>query len=34
MDQVLTQLQDIDWARISLTWLGALVIFLIGLATL
>lgn len=31
MDQVMNQLQNIDWARISLTWLGALVIFLIGL---
>ena len=31
MNQVLTQLQQIDWAQIALTWLGALLLFAIGL---
>ena len=31
MDQALTQLQQIDWAQIALTWLGALLLFAIGL---
>ena len=31
MNQVLTQLQQIDWVHIALTWLGALLLFAIGL---
>ncbi|MDQ3511904.1 MAG: mechanosensitive ion channel family protein [Pseudomonadota bacterium] len=31
MDQALIQLQQIDWATIALTWLGALLLFAIGL---
>lgn len=31
MNQALTQLQQIDWAQIALTWLGALLLFVIGL---
>ncbi|MDQ3286660.1 MAG: mechanosensitive ion channel [Pseudomonadota bacterium] len=31
IDQALIQLQKIDWASIALTWLGALVLFLIGM---
>lgn len=31
MNQALSQLQQIDWASIALTWLGALLLFAIGL---
>lgn len=31
MDQALDQLQQIDWASIALTWLGALLLFAIGM---
>lgn len=31
MDQALDQLQRIDWASIALTWLGALLLFAIGM---
>lgn len=31
MNQALEQLQQIDWAHIALTWLGALLLFAIGL---
>lgn len=31
MEQALSQLQQIDWASIALTWLGALLLFAIGL---
>lgn len=31
MNEVLRQLQDIDWAHIAMTWAGALLLFFIGL---